>query len=797
MNRKRARIVVTGAVQGVGFRPFVYRLANELNLGGYVSNSAQGVLIEAEGADEHLATFFNRLEAEKPPFAQIQNLQCSFLAASSSDHFEIRSSVDNGPKTALILPDLTTCFDCLHELFDPGNRRYLYPFTNCTHCGPRFSIIETLPYDRANTSMKAFAMCPKCLSEYHDPADRRFHAQPNACPDCGPRLELWDAFGRCLSSEHDALVEAAAAVRDGRILALKGIGGFQLIADARNQATVEKLRLRKRREEKPFAVMSPSLEAARDCCDVTDLERQLLLSPASPIVLMKRVSGQSTCSITQPVAPQNPLLGVMLPYSPLHHLLMRELGFPVVATSGNLSGEPICISEHEALKRLRDVADIFLVHNRPIVRHMDDSVVRVMSGREMILRCARGYAPMPVSLRAPSRKEHWRPVLALGAHLKNAVAVSLEGQSIGGQHIGDLDNAEALFAFQKSARDLLNLYETDPEIIAHDLHPEYLSTKSAQQFVCADAEGNSAASRIAVQHHYAHILSCMAENNLSAPVLGVAWDGTGMGTDRTIWGGEFLLINETSFERFAHFREFRLPGGEAAIKQPRRCAVGLLYEIFGSNLFGRSDLPLPGEFSESELRMLGRMLEQGINSPVTSSAGRVFDAVASMVGLRQRATFEGQAAMELEFASAASVEGAYPFVLRQSAPLIFDWEAAVREILKEIKQGCPIGIIAAKFHNTLVELIVAVAKAAAESHVVLSGGCFQNQYLLEGAVRRLREEGFVPHWHSQVPPNDGGIALGQIVAVRRAIEAETRMGSKPDGLKRKVAPELSAAVDES
>jgi hydrogenase maturation protein HypF len=804
MNCKRARIVVSGAVQGVGFRPFVYRLANELRLNGWVSNSAQGVLIEVEGVRNQLEEFLARLESEKPPLAIIQNINRCFLEAVPYDHFEIHGSEDCGAKTALILPDIATCEDCRREILDSKDRRYLYPFTNCTNCGPRFSIIEALPYDRANTSMREFVMCAECEREYHDPNNRRFHAQPNACPKCGPRLELWNAAGDCLTSEHEALLNAAAAIRDGKIVAVKGIGGFQLIADARNEEMIRRLRERKRREEKPFALMFPSIEAVRGNCSVGGLEEQLLLSPAAPIVLLRKLPGetQARFPIAPAVAPRNPYLGVMLPFSPLHHLLLRALGFPVVATSGNVSDESICTDEREALERLREIADAFLVHNRPIARHMDDSVVRVMAGREMILRRARGYAPLPVAVVAKklADKKDFKSeppcvgcheVLGVGAHLKNTVALGIGNQAFVSQHIGDLETAQAFFAFRKSAADLPRLYEASLEIIAHDLHPEYLSTKFARQLEIPGHGNHSEPRFIGVQHHYAHILSCMADNELDAPALGVSWDGTGFGMDGTIWGGEFLLIDETSFARFAHFRPFRLPGGDAAVKQPRRSALGLLHEIFGVEVFDEKDLRPVRNFLKTELRMLKKMLAGGINSPLTSSAGRLFDAVASIIGLRQRASFEGRGAMELEFASAPGIEGAYPFVLRKATPLVFDWQPMILEILKELRQNRPIAVMAAKFHNTLTELIVAVAHFAGEKNVVLSGGCFQNQYLTERTVRRLREEGFVPYWHRRIPPNDGGIALGQVVA---ALRAAAEVGSKPDGREDKISPQLMEIV---
>jgi hydrogenase maturation protein HypF len=799
MSCQRARIAVSGAVQGVGFRPFVYRLANELRLSGWVANSAQGVLIESEGEENRLAEFITRLETEKPRHALIHELQHSCVAPVHDRGFEIRESAANGATTAFIMPDLATCEHCLRELFDPTDRRYLYPFINCTHCGPRFSIIEALPYDRPNTSMKRFALCAECEREYDDPANRRFHAQPNACPRCGPRLELWDRSGVVLYSQNEALLATAAAIRRGEIVALKGIGGFQLIVDARNDDAINRLRASKRREEKPFAVMFPSVQAIEACCCLGDLERRLLLSPASPIVLARKVSTERTMAAS--VAPDNPFLGLMLPYSPLHHLLLRLLEFPIVATSGNLSDEPICTDEREALRRLAEIAGLFLVHNRPIVRHVDDSVVRIIAGREMILRRARGFAPLPIELPSPlplsdsgSATQTVCPILAVGAHLKNSVALGLGTQAFLGQHIGDLQTVEAYSSFQRSAVDLPHLYDAPAQIIAHDLHPDYLSTKFALDLATASATNTGGQPHaVPVQHHYAHVLSCMAENELASPALGVAWDGTGFGTDGTIWGGEFLSINETSFERFAHFRQFRLPGGDAAAKQPRRSALGLLYEIFGSDLFRQTGSPGLLHFSPTELRMLEPMLAEGINSPVTSSAGRFFDAIASLLELRPNSTFEAQAAMELEFAAAPGINDSYPFHLSNGRPAVFDWQPMILQILHELRQGQCCAIISAKIHNTLVQLIVAVAHRAGEQDVLLSGGCFQNQYLTERAIRRLREEGFTPYWHSQVPPNDGGIALGQVMAARLQTMKQSN-GSAAQGPFLAVSP-LRARVD--
>jgi hydrogenase maturation protein HypF len=765
MKIERARAVVRGAVQGVGFRPFVYRLARELELSGWVSNSAQGVLVEIEGAGDAVRQFLVRLEKEKPPRSIIQSHEFSFLDPAGYDGFVIRPSEETGAKTALILPDIAPCADCLRDIFEPGNRRHRYPFTNCTNCGPRFTIIEELPYDRPSTSMKKFPMCAECGREYHDPGDRRFHAQPNACPLCGPELEFWNPKGAVLARQDDALLAAAREIRAGKIIALKGVGGFQLIGDARDDAVVRWMRQRKHRSEKPFALMYPSREAVRRVCEVSALEERLLLSAESPIVLLHRHNhffGDDAPAAS--IAPGNPNLGVMLPSTPLHHLLMRELGFPVVATSGNLSDEPICTDEREALARLAGIADFFLVHNRPIVRPVDDSVVRVVRGREMVLRRARGYAPLPVTLR-----EDGPAVLAFGAHLKNAVALSVGAQAFVSQHIGDLETAEAHAAFRAAVADLPRLYDAAPAIVACDLHPDYLSSRHAAQLAA-----QSGAALHQVQHHWAHVLSCMAENEVEFPALGVAWDGTGYGTDGTIWGGEFFLAHEESYERIAHFRTFRLPGGEAAIREPRRTALGLLFEMSGDRIF-EDDLAQIRSFPHGEFNLMRQMLANGVQSPVTSSAGRLFDAVASLIGLRQRVSFEGQAAMELEFAIQPGVEGAYQFRVREG---LIDWQPMIEEILRDLVHKIPTGIIAAKFHHTLADIIVEIARQTGAPRVVLSGGCFQNRYLTELTVQRLLDAGFRPYWHQRIPPNDGGIALGQVVDAHIRARAAKRRESR-------------------
>lgn len=771
MNR-RMNIIIQGAVQGVGFRPFVFRLAESMGLKGWVINSAQGVVIDIEGNADLLNTFLLCLEKEKPALSFIQSLESAFLDPKGFTSFEVRTSDAKGSKTALILPDIRTCPDCLAEIFDPHNRRYLYPFTNCTNCGPRFSIITGLPYDRPHTTMADFVMCDHCRAEYTDPRNRRFHAQPNACPDCGPQVQFWDSNGTHLTSMHQAISDAAEAIQDGRIVAVKGIGGFHLMADAGNEDAVRRLRRKKQREHKPLAMMFPSLEAIETRCHANALEKRLLTSPEAPIVLLRaRKDGRNgaqttTVSIAASVAPQNPYFGVMLPYTPLHHILMAKLNFPVIATSGNISEEPICIDENEAVDRLgrTGICDFFLVHNRPIARHVDDSIVCVRMGRQQVMRRARGFAPLPVNIQFPVNN-----CIAVGAHLKNTVALARSSNVFVSQHIGDLESPKAFDAFKKVIADFQTLYDAPAKTIAADLHPGYLSSQFAK---------STDLPVINIQHHFAHILSCMADNHLHPPVLGIAWDGTGYGPDGTIWGGEFLKINAHGFDRAAHWRTFSLPGGEKAIREPRRCAVGLLYEIFGNDLFSNPSLTAVRSFSDPERGMLKAMIKKRLNSPVTSSLGRIFDAVAAILDVARYSQFEGQAAMALEFL-AETVKTGKTYPLKFSAapvdfsaapasdhntspqPIIVDWEPMIRGILDDISRQMPVAIISAIFHNTLSEAAVQIARKTGEKRVVLSGGCFQNRYLTEKTVARLTDAGFAVYWHQRVPPNDGGISLGQ------------------------------------
>ncbi len=731
---ERLRLILNGAVQGVGFRPFVYRLAAELGLPGWVLNSSSGLVVEVEGRRDVLRVFLERLEAEKPPAAVVLAREISFLAPAGYSRFEIRASDAEAEKTASLLPDLATCAQCLSELFDPANRRYRYPFTNCTNCGPRYSIILDLPYDRPRTTMREFRLCPECEREYKDPADRRFHAQPNACPKCGPRLSIEPpAPGEPLSL-------AAAALGRGRIVALKGIGGFQLLVDARNEEAVMRLRRLKHREEKPFALMMASLEMASRYCELSGEEERLLASRAAPIVLLRPRAGAA--DLAPAVARSSPYLGVMLPYSPLHHLLMREIDFPIVATSGNRSDEPIAIDNEEALERLRGIADLFLLHDRPIARPCDDSVVRVARGRESVLRRARGYAPLPVRL---DRK--LPPVLAVGAHLKNTVAIAAGNQVFVSQHIGDLDTAEARRAFERAIDDLCRLYRFKPELVAADLHPDYASTLWAR---------SSGLPLVSVQHHQAHVAACAAENGLEDDYLGVAWDGTGYGLDGSVWGGEFFLVRGGKFERIAHLRPFRLPGGEAAIKECWRAAAGLLYEGFGA---GAAPVACPSR------SLIMRMLERGVNSPWTTSVGRLFDVVASLTGLAQVNRFEGQAAMLVERAIGSTVTGdCYPLIEKDGAA---DWAPLIEAVNEDLRKGTSHSLIAARFHNALAGWIVSVARRSGVSNVVLSGGVFQNSYLVERSAGMLEDLGFRVFTHQRVPPNDGGISLGQAVLAGR------------------------------
>lgn len=805
---RRLRVEIQGAVQGVGFRPFVYRLATELALPGWVINDVRGVFIEVEGKVPLLERFRERVAAECPPRALIQSLDVSWLAPVGYTGFEIRHSDAQGTKTVLVLPDIATCADCLREVFDPADRRFRYPFTNCTNCGPRFTIVQALPYDRPNTTMHHFTMCAECQAEYDNPRDRRFHAQPNACPVCGPQLALWTLtpaaadhpvstssppllFASSIQGDA-ALRDTATALRNGQIVAVKGLGGFHLMVDARNAAAIDRLRERKPRRDKPFALMVRDLEQAHLLCTIPPAAAELLTSPEAPIVLLER---QPDAPVAENVAPGNPTLGLMLPATPLHHLLLHAVDFPLVATSGNLSDEPICTDEQEAIQRIGHIADGFLVHNRPIQRHVDDSIAWMLDGAPRLLRRARGYAPLPVRMAQPMPT-----ILAVGAHLKNTIALSLERQVFISQHIGDLETPQAMAAFEQVIADFLRLYEAAPVAIAHDLHPDYLSTRwaieaarsggddEARKFAEAEHAQSSyprllasAPQRIPIQHHHAHLAACLAEHGVLGPALGVTWDGTGYGLDGTVWGGEFLLGDAAAFQRVAHLRPFLLPGGEAAVKEPRRVGLALLWELYGAAALERDDLMVVQSFRPHERRLLAQMLQRGINTPRTTSAGRLFDGVAGLINLHQQVSFEGQAAMSLEFIADPGEHASYPFPVQQPgtqpsgtpAPLLLDWGPLVEAVLTELRRGVAPGIIAARFHNALVEVILNVAQLIGVPRVALAGGCFQNRRLTERTARRLREAGFEVLLHRQVPPNDGSISLGQVTVAAAQLQRES------------------------
>ena len=760
----RAEMTISGIVQGVGFRPFVYQLAKKLGLTGFVRNESSSVRIQIQGPGNALEEFCSRLVSDSPPQARIESIEIRVLPADLSEkEFWIASSSGAWAKAPVIPADLATCEECRREIFTPSERRYRYPFTNCTNCGPRWSIIRGLPYDRPVTSMAQFEMCRECREEYEDPADRRFHAQPIACPQCGPSLRLLCPDGVLIAEKDQALRKAAAAVGEGKILALLGLGGFQLVVDATSSAAVQTLRERKRRPHKPFAVMFPTLEAASSWCEISGEEAEALLSPQAPILLVRRQADlpPGLPRIAEEVAPGNPYLGVMLPYTPLHHLLMAEIGGPVVCTSGNLSEEPMSITPEEGLTRLGKIADFFLVHDRPIVRPVDDSVARIFRGRIQLLRRARGYAPLPCRMPRGSSK-----ILAVGAHQKNTVALLLGPSAIVGAHIGDLDNSLSQQVHRRAIEDLLTFYEVIPEAIACDLHPDYASTLLAHKL-----SRHFEVPLVSVQHHHAHIAACMAEHHLQGPVLGVAWDGAGYGIDGTVWGGEFLLVEEGgNFRRVGTLRPFPLPGGEKASREPRRSALGLLYAHGGQ----ASCSIIQHLFTPQEFAILQEILRKNIYSPVSSSVGRLFDAVATLLGASPTTTFEGQAAMELEFLATAAGPSRYRAELVEKDLVLIDWGPLVEAILSDLKTARDTAEIAWAFHEALAESICQVASRLGQATVVLSGGCFQNRLLSELTIDKLQERGFQVFWPEAYPPNDGGIALGQLAVAQALLRDEQR-----------------------
>ncbi|BBO69560.1 carbamoyltransferase HypF [Desulfosarcina alkanivorans] len=745
------RLEINGIVQGVGFRPFIYQLANHHGLNGEVANTATGVSLMIEGPEDRIRQFIDDLPNRKPPLAHIVDVSVSPAPVTGFSAFSIVKSRAGVSRSTLISPDVRVCDDCLAEMRDATDRRFGYPFINCTNCGPRYTIIDDVPYDRPKTSMRHFTMCPQCQAEYDDPDNRRFHAQPNACPVCGPRVTLCDAHGKMIAAD-DPIADTAVRLRQGQIVAIKGLGGFHLAVDATHADAVARLRRRKHREEKPFALMCSSLARVRAIARVEEAEARLLVSIQRPIVLLAK---REPSPIADSVSPRNRYFGIMLPYAPLHHLLL-DAGFTaLVMTSANLSDEPIAIDNTEAFSRLGGIADAFLVHDRDILLRTDDSIVRYSAGHMRPIRRSRGYVPVPVFLR-----EDMPPVLACGAELKNTICLTRGRQAFVSQHIGDLENRATDDFFRLTVEHLKRILDIDPRVVACDLHPDYLSTRYAREL--------SGLPCVGVQHHHAHIAACMAENQADGPVIGLAFDGTGLGTDGTVWGGEVLVADCRSFTRAACLAPVPMPGSAAAIREPWRMAVAHLNAALGEDLAGLP-LPLFRSLEKKQVAVIMAMMEKQINSPLTSSLGRLFDAVAAMIGLRGRVAFEGQAAMELEMILDATESGRYPFAWDDHGepPLHIAVTPIIRGVVRDLTAGLSAATISARFHNTLIGLFDALCRhlrsGTGIDRVALSGGVFQNHRLLTGLTAALEKSGFDLLTHRLVPANDGGLSLGQAV----------------------------------
>jgi hydrogenase maturation protein HypF len=740
------KILIKGIVQGVGFRPFVYLLAHKYELKGAVSNTAAGVSVCIEGAPQNIQDFCTGLEKQSPPLAHITDITVLSESIRNYPDFTIIQSQDTGSRTALISPDVAVCDDCRVELVDPHDRRYQYPFINCTNCGPRYTIIKDVPYDRPSTCMHKFTMCHLCQAEYDNPYNRRFHAQPNACPTCGPQVFLYDNQ-RSPIADVNAIEETARLLKQGAIIAIKGLGGFHLATDAMNNNAVLRLRQRKQRDAKPFAVMAGTVDRIRHFTLVNADEETLLNSCQRPIVLLAKKKNHPIASA---VAPDNRYLGVMLPYTPLHYLLFNYDFEALVMTSGNPGGMPICIANDDAFKMLSDIADYFLIHNRDICLRCDDSVVKYTHDAVRFLRRARGYAPVPIFF-----KYNMLPILACGGELKNTVCLTKGDKAFVSQHIGDLKNHETYTGFQQTIRHLQKILDIKPEIIACDLHPDYLSTRYAH-------EQNT--TTITVQHHHAHIVSCLAENQVQGPVIGLALDGTGYGADGAAWGGEVLLADMVRFERMAFLAYTALPGNNAAVKAPWRMAVSYLYAAFGEN-FQNLNLPLFQQVDEQKIGFIADMITKKINSPLTSSLGRLFDGVAAIIGLCNHISFEGQAAMNLEMIAADRVKKSYNYDFECQETCLILWQPLIRGVVQDMQKGVSTAIISAKFHATVIKMFCEaceiIRKRSDVNRVALSGGVFQNTLLLTGVMRLLQKKGFLVYTHQITPCNDGGLSLGQ------------------------------------
>ena len=756
------RIHVGGIVQGVGFRPFVYRLARGLGLTGWVSNTVHGVIIEVEGENGAVDNFAGQLRAQAPPMSEVLSIRRRRISPPGFGSFEIRSSKGDTGRTTLVSPDSAVCPECLAEMRDPANRRWRYPFINCTNCGPRYTIILDIPYDRSNTTMASFRMCPLCRAEYNNPLDRRFHAQPNACPVCGPKVFLQESGGVSVEKQgEDPIQSAGRLLLEGAVVAVKGLGGFHLAADATNQAATNSLRERKKRQDKPFAVMFASVENAREYCRITNSAERVLASPARPIVLLPRKRKEN--GLARSVAPFEDTFGAMLPYTPLHHLLLEAAGGrPLVMTSGNSSDEPIEIDNAGALERLSSIADYFLLHDRPIYMRADDSVVQPLGRKSFPVRRSRGYVPRPVRLR-----KKYPPVLAVGAQLKNTVCLLRGRDAFLSQHVGDLDSLDTYRFFSLTVRQIQKLLEVKPDRVACDLHPDYLATRWAVK--------ESGLSAVGVQHHHAHVVSCMAEHRLSGKVLGIAMDGTGYGPDGTVWGGEFLIADESGYHRAGHLPYYPLPGAEAAIRETWRMARSVFSSALGASGLESLGLKLWDRVGSKKVETVDRMIESATNCPLSSGCGRLFDAVAALVGLRTETLYEGQPAIELE--SLARKAGAkrtpvYPFALReQQGMLVPDLAPMFESIARDTAGGVAAELIARAFHDCLVRVMAKAAltlsRREALDRVVLSGGVFNNRYIARALATRLARQGLKVYSHRLVPPGDGGISLGQAVVAAR------------------------------
>lgn len=761
--RKRHRLLFSGIVQGVGFRPFIYRLAAGHRLSGFVQNRPEGVIVEIEGLEEEIVAFSRAITINLPPRAEVLSISDAEIPVLGDPSFRIIASETGGLPDGHIPSDTATCPECLAELFSRSDRRYRYPFINCTNCGPRLTIINGIPYDRASTSMSQFPLCQECLKEYQNPTDRRFHAEPNACPVCGPRLTLLGADGQTLAV-NDPLQEAIEILKQGFILAVKGLGGFHLAVDAANDEAVKRLRTRRYREEKPLAVMVRDTEIASSLVKINDAEKRLLLSPQSPIVLIPKMAGVK--GLSPAVAPGMANLGLMLPYTPLNHLLLRDHFTALVMTSGNRTDEPVCIDNQEAVERLQGIADYFLLHNREILVRCDDSIAAIVGGEASVLRRSRGYVPKPILL-----KNHFPPVLALGAQMKSTLCLLKGNLAFLSPHIGGLETPLARDFFHETIALMERITECRPDILACDLHPGYYATRFAEQL--RDGPG-SPPTLFPIQHHHAHIVSCMAENGLTGDVIGLAMDGSGYGTDGHVWGGEFLVVNERSFTRMGHLKEFALPGGEKAIREPWRIAISLLREASGPTWQETAEkLRLLSDRTNADL--LERMIDRGIHSPPTSSLGRFFDGVAALLGERRNVTFEGQAAAELEGMARKGTQELLPFTITKEKVLRLDLTPAIRTLVEIKLSGSFLGALIFALHRTVTraftDMAIEIRKRTGLNRVCLSGGCFQNRILMESAIRELGDAGFRPFYHHLVPTNDGGLSLGQAICAASRMQA--------------------------